>query len=392
MAAQAAKGSTFLADGKHQDAIEQFTLALKSNPESPDYYIKRSTAHQRNSPPNYEEALKDAEIAIVAATKRARREQILQGQLRRAMALFGLERYADARFVLGIVKQMNPEEKTLPIWENKIQAKLKTLEEGDARAKRTVEKIPNVDIPLPEKETKAAGKAIVAGTAQPVAPDSVTSTLQSQTPSEKIKIDWYQSLDNVYFTLLARGVPKDKATISIEPNSVSISFPTVSGSDFEYSLDPLFALIDTSASSFNITPTKVEVVLKKAVVQKWSGLEGTVPLPTSSGGSDEALPNSQDVLRAALAESAPSYPTSSRSGPKNWDKLANDVDDKEGEDDVSSFFQSLYKGSNPDTRRAMMKSYQESNGTVLSTDWGSVGKKKVETSPPDGMVAKNWDE
>ena len=31
----------------------------------------------------------------------------------------------------------------------------------------------------------------------------------------------------------------------------------------------------------------------------------------------------------------------------------------------------------------MMKSYVESNGTALSTDWKSVGKGKVETSPPD---------
>jgi suppressor of G2 allele of SKP1 len=38
----------------------------------------------------------------------------------------------------------------------------------------------------------------------------------------------------------------------------------------------------------------------------------------------------------------------------------------------------------------MMKSYQESNGTSLSTVWDEVGKKKVETSPPEGMEAKAW--
>ncbi len=38
----------------------------------------------------------------------------------------------------------------------------------------------------------------------------------------------------------------------------------------------------------------------------------------------------------------------------------------------------------------MMKSYQESGGTVLSTNWEDVGKKKVEVSPPDGMIAKKW--
>ena len=33
----------------------------------------------------------------------------------------------------------------------------------------------------------------------------------------------------------------------------------------------------------------------------------------------------------------------------------------------------------------MMKSYQESNGTALSTDWNDVKKGKVETRPPDGQ-------
>jgi len=39
----------------------------------------------------------------------------------------------------------------------------------------------------------------------------------------------------------------------------------------------------------------------------------------------------------------------------------------------------------------MMKSYQESNGTALSTDWKDVSKKKVETSPPEGLEAKKWE-
>jgi len=37
-----------------------------------------------------------------------------------------------------------------------------------------------------------------------------------------------------------------------------------------------------------------------------------------------------------------------------------------------------------------MKSYTESNGTALSTNWSEVGKGKVETSPPEGMIAKQW--
>jgi suppressor of G2 allele of SKP1 len=39
----------------------------------------------------------------------------------------------------------------------------------------------------------------------------------------------------------------------------------------------------------------------------------------------------------------------------------------------------------------MMKSFSESNGTALSTNWDEVGKKRVEVTPPDGMIAKPFE-
>jgi suppressor of G2 allele of SKP1 len=38
----------------------------------------------------------------------------------------------------------------------------------------------------------------------------------------------------------------------------------------------------------------------------------------------------------------------------------------------------------------MMKSYQESGGTSLSTNWSEVGKGKMETKAPEGMEARKW--
>jgi hypothetical protein len=43
------------------------------------------------------------------------------------------------------------------------------------------------------------------------------------------------------------------------------------------------------------------------------------------------------------------------------------------------------------TRKAMNKSFQESGGTVLSTNWDEIQKDKVEVKPPDGMEFKKWD-
>ncbi len=65
--------------------------------------------------------------------------------------------------------------------------------------------------------------------------------------------------------------------------------------------------------------------------------------------------------------------------PKNWDKIVKqlEAEDKEEEKSIDNVFQKLYSSADDDTRRAMQKSFYESNGTTLSMDWKSVGKKFV---------------
>lgn len=105
--------------------------------------------------------------------------------------------------------------------------------------------------------------------------------------------------------------------------------------------------------------------------------------------SETPVTTSSAMTSSKASAKAPAYPTSSKSGPKDWDNIADD-DEEENNGDVDSFFKQLYQNSTPEQQRAMMKSYTESNGTALSTDWGSVAKGKVETQPPDGMEAKKW--
>lgn len=145
---------------------------------------------------------------------------------------------------------------------------------------------------------------------------------------------------------------------------------------------------------------------KKIIGQTWKVLEGSGAPTTANSTTSDPLAKS-----AVLADKPPEYPTSSRKGPKNWDKVVDDItkktkkaddpdaaddmdDDLEdhGGDEANYFFKKLFSGANPETQRAMMKSYQESNGTVLSTNWDEVSKGEVKTSPPEGMEEKKWEQ
>jgi suppressor of G2 allele of SKP1 len=385
----AKRGDTALAATQYTEAIQHYTKALAANPNAVKYYVSRSTSYQRAL--QYPEALADAEIAVVLAHKRAKRELIKDAQFRRALALFFLGQYADAEHILKIVKELDPKEKMLPIWEMKVAAKLKDLPEDDEKRKVTVKNVPDVEVPSAPAAAPTPAKSSVSEEPKaeaPAAPKPVVPT-----PANKIKHDWYQSNDSVTVNILAKGAPKDGTVVEFEKDTLSVSFPiTGSASEYNFSADPLYASIDPSQSKFRVTPNKVEVTLKKAAPGvKWHNLEGDRQVEVESE-TKTAVPT-QVLTGKSTQEAAPAYPTSSKSGAKNWDKLAKeDLDEKdemEG-DETSNFFKTLFKGSSAEQQRAMMKSYQESGGTVLSTDWSSVGSKTVVPEPPEGMEAKKY--
>ena len=419
---QAARGAAAISVKDFNSALKHYTEALSQNPGAVDYYIKRSTAYTRISPPDHEAAFKDAEIAVSLATKRGKRELIAQAQLRRTIALFGLERYADADQCLQWVRKLDEKEKTLPIWDMKIKGKLEELGEDDDPTKVSIQENPDVDVPVATTSSPEAQPAEPAtrtskssngnnGDARPAT--SAEQPPGVQTPTNKIRHDWMQTNNNVVVTLYCKGIPKEKAKVAIAENSLDVSFPLPTGSDYQFSLDPLFSKVDRMKSYYKIMTTKAEFTLVKATPgQKWASIESDRPLEADHQNNED--PSQASVKRALLADKAhstgPAYPTSSKSGPKDWDKVASDLskrpkkDAKEGEEDAmedpgleeeegdptNNFFKSLYANADEDTKRAMMKSYQESNGTALSTNWSEVGKGPVETSPPDGMEAKKW--
>jgi len=95
-----------------------------------------------------------------------------------------------------------------------------------------------------------------------------------------------------------------------------------------------------------------------------------------------------------MRNAPPAYPTSSTHGAKNWthiEKQAVEEEEKEqldGDAAVNKLFQQIYRDASDETKKAMVKSFTESSGTVLSTNWNEVSKGHVDVKPPDGVEYK----
>lgn len=175
-------------------------------------------------------------------------------------------------------------------------------------------------------------------------------------------------------------------------------------------IEPLLDTVVPSESSIRVTKKLVEISLsKKDAGRRWDTFLRDVPFT-----SDTSQPVARSETPLIHSPNSSGYPTSSKKGIKDWDKVAaslskkrstkpaddnqtkgeehnhnnenggqeSDADEEYGADPVDSFFKKLYAKADPDTRRAMMKSFSESQGTALSTNWSEVKKGKVEAKPP----------
>jgi suppressor of G2 allele of SKP1 len=180
-----------------------------------------------------------------------------------------------------------------------------------------------------------------------------------------IRHDWFQSDDKVVITVMLKNAVEKNYKCSIEENLVSLS-----ADNYELILE-LSEKVIPDKSSHKATAFKVEITLIKSEFKRWERLEK--PKPTKE--EEEAKAN-------ALIK---------KKKPEDWDRLAKDVEKEKDDEDVNSLFKMIYENGTEEQRKAMNKSFSESGGTVLSTNWNEVAKGKTEVKPPDGCEFRQWD-
>jgi len=186
--------------------------------------------------------------------------------------------------------------------------------------------------------------------------------------------------------------------ITIENKTITISFPVSESSTYDLSLN-LFDEIDAQNSLYTVHLNRIEIQLEKIIKgRNWTLLEK--PDSQNENVLETVVP--KPVSETQGTQSAHSYPSSAKVK-KDWSKIDKEIDEdmKKNKDDyaegdpLNKFFKEIYSNADENTRKAMMKSFQTSGGTVLSTNWDEVkGKdyeKKDRPDAPTGQEYRQWD-
>ncbi|KAL9268160.1 SGT1 homolog B-like protein [Drosera capensis] len=340
-------------DDHFELAVELYSQAIDLNPINAELFADRAQANIKLA--NFTEAVADANKAIQLDPSMAK------AYLRKGTACIKLEEYQTAKAALQTGSSLAP---------------------GDSRFTNLIKECDQLIAEENGTTSNPVQTPIAASVSSPKANNS--STVLSAAPSKsKIRHEFYQKPEEVVVTIFAKGVPAKSVSVDFGEQIISA---TIDLPDQEpYMLQTrLFGKIIPSKCRYEVLSTKIEIRLAKAELIHWTSLEFV---------KENIVPQRINLPSAAHK---PAYP-SSKPKAVDWDKLEAQVKKEEkdekldGDAALNKFFQDIYRDADEDTRRAMRKSFVESNGTVLSTNWKEVGAKKVDGSPPDGMELKKWE-
>ncbi|EFA77490.1 TPR repeat-containing protein [Heterostelium album PN500] len=356
------KGNSLFVDENYEDALTHYNKACTELPNSFEAFFRRSQCHQKLDSIN--DALQDINNCIKLEPNNPK------SYLKKGQYCFELEEYDTALSVFEKGLALEPENSQLKTWVRKTKAELEQSQPAP--------------VPTPTPAAPVAAKPTTTTTATPAAATTITPTPTTTTPAApakpqlpvpssgtKVRHEWYQTGTHVTLTIFAKFVTKENSNIEIKDKSINISFAMATGSEYSFDID-FFDPVVPAESTTKFYSTKVEIVLKKSRAIRWDNLEFT--------GKEGPV--------GTIDTPAPKPLVSPYQTNKNWDKI-DAGEDKEG-DPLNRVFQDIFSKGSEEQQRAMMKSFVESGGTVLSTNWEDVAKKTVKGAPPKGMEVRSW--
>jgi suppressor of G2 allele of SKP1 len=229
-------------------------------------------------------------------------------------------------------------------------------------------------VALESKPVAVAPAAVPATVAPPAAAAPAT-----------VRFEWFQTPASVTLTFYVKNRTEQDVTVHSTDRSVDVTIRLdADGREYQYHIEKLFSPVEAAVVS--VRSMKVEVVMNKRTTFHW---------PTLEVKHDSDVVRTIEQPRVVAAATAPgtakelAYPNSKG---RNWSNFKVDEEEEKPEGDaaLNALFKQIYGNGSDEQRKAMIKSFTESNGTVLSTNWSEVGTKKVSGEAPKGMEAKPY--
>lgn len=199
--------------------------------------------------------------------------------------------------------------------------------------------------------------------------DSINELKAKKIGNMKFSNNWFQTDESIILTLDSNAaLNKSLVSVKIEKRIISILFE-----DTKIYEVVLSNAIDETKSSSKILTQKIELNLIKEVKgYNW------ITLDEKSKTQVQSYPTSMKKDFNAIN--------------KELDEMIKgDKNDPSGNDAMMTLFREIYSNANEETRRAMMKSYATSGGTVLSTNWDEVKSKDYEGKDrPEAPQGQQW--